>query len=112
VADLTPAASAIIVHGNEILFVRSKRTREKWAFPGGKSEEDENPEDTARREAKEEVGLDIELTQDLGRYVIPYETGGFEISCFAGVSSTADLKLDPDEILEARWVTLGEGRGL
>jgi len=111
-ADLTQAASAITVNEDRILFVRSKRTREKWAFPGGKREEGENVQSTAKRETKEEVGLDIELTHDLGKYVIAYPFGGFEIRCFAAVSRKADLKLDDDEILEARWATIEEGRKL
>jgi len=32
---------------------------DKWAFPGGKSEEGETPEETVVREVKEEVGLDF-----------------------------------------------------
>jgi len=103
----TPAASALVVHGDRILFVRSTRTQERWAFPGGKREKDETPEQNAVREVMEEVGLPINVTRELGKYVI--SASGFEISCFAATAATMDLKLDANEILEARWRTIDEG---
>ena len=106
------AASAIIAHGDKLLFVRSQRTRDNWAFPGGSREDGEALEDTARRETKEEVGLDVEITGELGVYRIPYPNGGgFEITCYAAVSASEELALE-DEILEAKWLTLDEGRQL
>lgn len=91
--------------------MRSRRTGEKWAFPGGRSEAGESAHETATREAREEVGLDIELVGNLGRYLVPNPTGGFEITCFAATSTSDRLVLE-DEILEARWCTLEEGKRL
>jgi 8-oxo-dGTP pyrophosphatase MutT (NUDIX family) len=102
----TPAASALIVHGDRILLVRSTRTRERWAFPGGRREKGETPGQNAVREVMEEVGLPIKLTRELGKYVIA--ASGFEITCFAATAATMELKLDANEILEARWCTIDE----
>ncbi len=102
----TPAASALIVNGDRILFVRSTRTQQRWAFPGGKREEGETPEQNAVREVMEEVGLPIKVTRELGKYVIA--ASGFEITCFAATAATMELKLDANEILEARWYTVDE----
>jgi 8-oxo-dGTP diphosphatase len=106
-ADLTAAASALIVHGDRILFVRSTRTQERWAFPGGRREKGETAKENAIREVMEEVGLPIKVTRELGKYVIA--ASGFEITCFAATAATMDLKLDVNEILEARWCTIDEG---
>jgi hypothetical protein len=58
---------------------------------------------------KEEVGLDIEIAGDLGTYTV---SSGFEITCFTATSASAELDVDPGEILEAGWFTLHEGLGL
>ncbi len=105
-SDLTPAASALVAHGDRILLVRSTRTQKYWAFPGGKSEQGENAADTAVREVKEEVGLSVTLTRELGKYRM--ESSGFEITCFASTSPSLELTLDAGEILEAKWCTLEE----
>jgi len=106
---LLPAASALVLRERTILFVRNTRTPDRWAFPGGKAEEGETPEQTAIREIKEEVGLDIELVKELGRYVT---ASGFEIVCFVATAGTPDLRIDTTEIVEARWFDLREALNL
>ncbi len=105
-SDLTPAASALVVHADKILLVRSTRTQKYWAFPGGKSEPGESAADTAVREVREEVGLSVTLTRELGKYTL--ESSGFEITCFASTAPSMELKLDSREILEAKWCTFDE----
>jgi 8-oxo-dGTP diphosphatase len=107
---LTKAASVIVEHAGKVLFVRSTRTQRLWAYPGGKLEPGETELDAAKRETKEEVGIEITIVDDLGKYVIPYATGGFEIECFAGVAASSTLTLDGNEILEARWLSIEDGR--
>lgn len=67
-------ADVIIEMGiNQIVFVKRKYEPFKgsWGLPGGKMEDDEEIELTAVREAKEETGLDIELTGIVGVYSKP-----------------------------------------
>lgn len=45
------------------LILRDNKT--KWCLPKGQVEKGESPEDTARREIKEETGLEGELLQEL-----------------------------------------------
>lgn len=42
-----------------------------WGVPGGKVEEDESPTEAAVREAKEEIGVEVDLEK-------PFYTGEFE----------------------------------
>lgn len=72
------------------------------SFPGGRSEEsDPDPEATALREAREEVGLDPQQVEVLGR-LPEYRTGtGFSvIPVVALVHPPLDLRLDDFEVAE------------
>lgn len=58
--------SLVVNKEGAILFVRRKRewhkeAHNKWEFPGGKIEFGENPEEAAKREAKEESGYNVEI---------------------------------------------------
>jgi len=53
---------ALVVDGDRGLFVREDDT---WLLPGGRLEDGETPEAGARREVREETGIDVEIT-DLG----------------------------------------------
>ncbi len=50
---------ALVAHDGEALFVREGET---WLLPGGRLESGEPPEVGAKREVKEETGVDIEIT--------------------------------------------------
>ncbi len=100
----------MVVHAGKVLLVRSTRTRAQWAFPGGRAEAGETPERTAIREVKEEVGLEIHVDSELGRYTVP--ASGFEIVCFTGTADNSVLTIDSGEILEAGWFGLDEAFAL
>lgn len=51
-----------IVSGGRVLLIDHKKL-EKWLPAGGHVDLNESPEDAAKREAKEETGLDIELVK-------------------------------------------------
>jgi len=110
--ELILAASALIIHKGKILFVRSNTTQEQWAFPGGKLEKNETPQQTVIREIKEELGLDLDIKGGLGSYIYISENKEFDIRCFIAESKTSDLRADPNEIIEAKWCTLKEGLAL
>ena len=66
------AADAIIeLAGGGIVLVERRYTPVGWAIPGGFIDYGESAEDAARREAKEETGLDVELTAQLYTYSHP-----------------------------------------
>lgn len=60
-------ATAFIVNSRkQTLLIRHKRLG-RWMPPGGHIHDDETPEDAARRECKEETGLDVEILGDASR---------------------------------------------
>jgi len=79
-----------------------------WATPGGMAELNETPEETARREAREEVGIDIELT-GLSKVFDLTITDGITILPhllffqFEGTAATEELRAG-EEVIEACWL--------
>src|SRR3990167_4781284 len=57
------ATAFVIDSQNRTLLLWHKRLG-RWMPPGGHVDEDELPEETARRECKEETGLDVEIIGD------------------------------------------------
>ena len=59
-----PAAGVLLVEEGRVLLVRRGHPPKVgwWCIPAGFMEWDEHPRDTARRELKEETGLDVEIT--------------------------------------------------
>lgn len=67
-------AGALVIRNGKVLLVRRRIDpfRGYWDIPGGFCEVDEHPAETARREVREETGLEIELTGLLGLWLDEY----------------------------------------
>ena len=61
----------IIIENNKVLLVYEKNGN-FWGFPKGHMEKGENEIETALREVKEEVGLDVEIIDKERRYILNY----------------------------------------
>lgn len=57
------ATAFIVDSGNRTLLLWHKRLQ-RWMPPGGHIDPNETPEDAAKRECKEETGLDVEIIGD------------------------------------------------
>lgn len=73
--DLRVAAYAVITDddGRVLLSRWIEGTKPTWTMPGGGMDPGEHPEDTARREVREETGYDVAIGEVLGvdSFVIP-----------------------------------------
>jgi 8-oxo-dGTP diphosphatase len=69
----TPLATVdiIVELAGGIVLVRRRNEPLGWALPGGFIDRGESAANAARREAKEETGLDVALTELLGVYSDP-----------------------------------------
>jgi 8-oxo-dGTP diphosphatase len=108
-----PCAGALIMRNGRLLLMR--RTIEPWLghwdIPGGFCDADEHPVDTALREAREEVGLDVEITGFLGlwldRYPNPADADEPEVTLNAYYHAVAvgdeEGRADPAEASDLAW---------
>jgi ADP-ribose pyrophosphatase len=84
-----------------------------WEIPAGRQDPGETPEEGARRELEEEVGATAGTVE---RVLSFYATPGFcdeVMHLFRATGLTlGTARPDPDEQIEARWVTLAEARAM
>ena len=109
-----PTVDTIIQKGSQILLVKRKKEPFKglFALPGGFVNEGERVEDAAKREAKEETSLDIELVDILGVYSEPNRDprGHIMSTVFVGkVSPNNKVEaLARDDAADIEWMNLEE----
>lgn len=66
-----PTVDVVIAADDGVVLIRRKNPPMGWALPGGFVDYGETVEQAAVREAREETGLDVELTGLLGVYSDP-----------------------------------------
>lgn len=73
-----PTASVLILRGNHVLLVRRAvaPARGAWDVPGGFVERGETAEAAAKREAREELGVDVHVDGIVGTFPDTYTFGG------------------------------------
>jgi ADP-ribose pyrophosphatase YjhB (NUDIX family) len=69
--SLVPAASVVVVDEQNRILLHRRADNGQWALPGGVMEIGESIADCARREVREETGLDVELLGIVGIYSDP-----------------------------------------
>jgi 8-oxo-dGTP pyrophosphatase MutT (NUDIX family) len=125
-----PAATVILLREPYAVLMARRNPRLPfmggfWVFPGGKVDpQDGSPEQAARREAREEVGIALAPATELiafARWITPealpkrYDTWFF-LALDPGAAAVEHPTVDGSEIIEAEWVApqtaLADGRRL
>ena len=97
-------------HGNtEILLVRHLKAGH-WSFPKGHMEAGETEEETARREIKEETGLDVLLDTGFRETVTysPKRNTKKTVVYFVGMATSHELVPQKEEISQLRWLEIDQ----
>ncbi len=108
----------ILDENNNVLMEReiSRRGDRFWAFPKGHMEAGETEEQTAIRETKEEVGLDVEIIDkesiDNNYFLHDGKVLKQVIQFIARPVGGTELKLQAEEVEQARFMSLDEAREL
>ena len=97
-----------IVQNGKILLTK-REDFEVWCLPGGAVDEGESVAQAAIREAREETGLEVELTRLIGIYSRPNWPGaGMHIVSFAATPIGGELKADPHEVIDIGYFSQDE----
>ncbi len=76
----------------------------QWEFPGGKVEEGESLQAALQREIKEELGLDIEVGEELLSWKHVYDFAEIDFIAFSAIVKGGRLSLLEHQ--DARWAEL------
>jgi len=104
------AAGCIVMRQKDqcILLLRRSKHETSWhgmyELPGGKLEDGETPEDTARIETKQEAGIDVEIVQRIPSHV-DHELKKVYHMFLAHLPEGAEITIS-EEHDEIKWISL------
>ena len=104
------SCGCIIVKDGAVLIEKQKHREERfWNFPKGHQDSGETDIEIALRETKEEVGLEVKITDKnpiIMKYMIDKSTTEKTVILFLAqlVNPDAKVIIQEEEVEEARWV--------
>lgn len=115
-----PASSAILQRGRQFLLVlrRNPPSADMYAFPGGRAEPGEAPDQTALREFEEETGIKainprLFSTYDLKTHAVDGSVSShFFLSVFRVDADQQSVAVAADDAAAVGWYTVEEIRRL
>lgn len=99
------SCGCIIIKDNKVLLIQSTKSTFFWGFPKGHVEGNETELETATREVKEEVGLDVEINKNK-RYEFDYITdNGIDktVVLYLAKPKSEKIVIQESEVKEAGW---------
>ncbi len=107
------SCGCIIVDNGKVLLIGAKDDKGEmfWSFPKGHQESGETDTETAIRETKEEIGLDVEVANPEPIVTGHYVHGGTvwkEIRLFIAKPVSEDIALQEEEVELTEWVSFEE----
>lgn len=97
----TPTVDIIIEIEGGIVLIERKNPPHGWAIPGGFVDYGESFEDAARREAKEETGLTVQLQRQLQTYSDPNRDARQHTASTVFIATAGDRPVAADDAQKA-----------
>ncbi len=103
--------AAVIIQDNKILCVQRNENKydyisNKWEFPGGKVEENEQLEDTIKREIQEELNINIDVKSFLIQ--VNHQYPDFKLKMDTFICEINDGVLELNEHIDYKWLSINE----
>ncbi|MFJ7416662.1 NUDIX domain-containing protein [Streptomyces sp. NPDC098077] len=113
---LLPGTSLLLTNGEGSLLLLERLDIAGWGLPGGLMEPGESFEETGRREAFEEIGVELGPLELLGvfsgkEYYYRYDHGDevYNVTAaYVGQVDPACMRVNPEEIRSARFFSVTE----
>jgi 8-oxo-dGTP pyrophosphatase MutT (NUDIX family) len=98
----------LLTERDRVLLVRhTYGPQRRWELPGGGIKRAEEPRAAARRETREELGVDIDDWRPLGDLFERIDGKRDTLWCFSAAVGDREIVTDGAEIAEARWFPRG-----
>jgi len=100
--------AAVIERGDRRILIGQRRREDtsplKWGFPGGKIEEDEEPEAALARELREELGATLVRCVEMGRVQHLYADSADPVEIRFYAAEIAEANIQPKCFERIAWV--------
>ncbi|MFU0826975.1 MAG: hypothetical protein ACFWTJ_05460 [Lachnoclostridium sp.] len=112
-------AHGLIIKDDKVLLIKRSRIKrgkpnfnpERWDFPGGTVERNENPRKAVVREVKEETNctaIPRNILYDMYQFDTRKEMGFLTLIYQMDIVDCSHIRLDPEEHTEYRWISVNE----
>lgn len=99
----TYGVKCLIEHDGRWLFIRNSYGVKHWTFPGGGIRRGELPEEAAKREVAEEVGIELDEVEPIGVYRSTKQFKRDTVYCFRALVDSPAHQIDGREVMESCW---------
>jgi 8-oxo-dGTP pyrophosphatase MutT (NUDIX family) len=104
--DLKPRTRVIICTDSHILLIKNVVGSKQWTLPGGGRHRNETADACAKREVKEELGIDLAVLRSVGKSSEISKGAKWNYDCFVSrLDAMPQIHLSI-ELSEAKWFPL------